>query len=111
MWGSENEVMQLETMESILEFLRHNKMKVLDITGGEPTMLNRLPYFLEVASTLVDTVILRTNAIGIRRRSKVMSLLESLDNIKVTVSLPCYTAQNTDTMRGEGSFQYILEGI
>ncbi|MBG9980272.1 arsenosugar biosynthesis radical SAM protein ArsS [Facklamia sp. DSM 111018] len=111
MWDSNNEVMSLDTMDAILDFLRNHDMKVLDITGGEPTMLNKLPYFIEEGSKLVDTIILRTNAIGIGRRKKLMSLLQTIENIEVTVSLPCYTAQNTDTMRGEGSYAHILQGI
>lgn len=111
MWDSNSEVMSKETMSTILEFLRIHPMKVLDITGGEPTMLNRLPQFIEEAAGLVDKLILRTNAIGIGNRKKLMTLLDQLDNIEVTVSLPCYTADNTNKMRGAGSFEHIVEGI
>lgn len=111
MWDSNNEVMQRDTLEAILAFLRNHKMETLDITGGEPTMLNDLPWFLEEGSKLVNNVILRTNGIGIGRRQKLVKLLDRLDNVQIVISLPCYTAQNTDTMRGEGSFSHILEGI
>ena len=111
MWDSNNEVMQEDTMEAILDFLRHHDMQTLDITGGEPTMLNKLPWFIEEGSKLVDHLILRTNAIGIGRRQKLMDLLADLENIEVTVSLPCYTAENTEKMRGHATFAQIVEGI
>lgn len=111
MWDSQNEVMSTETMEAIILFLSNHSMKTLDITGGEPTMLSKLPWFIEEASTLVEGVILRTNAIGIGRRKRLLELLDRLDNIEITVSLPCYTAQNTEKMRGQDTFKHIIEGI
>lgn len=107
MKDSNNEIMSKETIDTCLEFLsRHPEIDTLDITGGEPTMHPHFQYMVEEAYGLVDKVIVRTNATFLQE--KTFNLYDE-HPVDLFISMPCYTPDNTNRIRGNKVFERIIK--
>ena len=104
------EKMSRETFQKALQVYDKFDFDTLDITGGEPTIHPDILFFIDEAIKRSHHIILRSNLIGL---SKNKALIEKLvkNKIEIVVSLPCYTPENVDKMRGKGSFSKIIESI
>lgn len=99
------ELMCKETVDQVLEVLKKFSFKVLDITGGEPTMNPNFKYLIENGRNYVDTIIVRTNLVILEEEGYEDYIDFYVRNkVNLVASLPCYTKENTDTMRGDGVF-------
>lgn len=105
------EKMSIETFNKCMEAFKKFSFDTIDITGGEPTIHPDIIYFLNTASNLADKLILRTNAVNIGKKSELVNLLKEKDNIEIFISLPCYTKENVEEMRGQDTFDKIIAGI
>lgn len=106
------ELMDQETIETVLSFIQVQNIKTLDLTGGAPE-LN--PYFRELVS--------RARAMGIhvidRCNLTILSepgqegLAEFLaaHDVEVIASMPCYLKENVEYQRGKGVFGRSIEGL
>lgn len=106
------EIMQEETIEDVLRFLRDSHIKNLDLTGGAPE-LN--PYF--------RTLVSEAHAMGVHviDRCNLTVLHEpgqedtadflAQHKIEIVASLPCYLEENVDGQRGDGVFQTSIAAI
>jgi radical SAM/Cys-rich protein len=104
------ESMIKETMDTVLGTLRKFDFKVLDITGGEPTMNPHFKYLIENARNMVDTIIVRTNLVILNEEGYEDYIDFYVKNkVQLIASLPCYTKENTDAMRGDGTFSACIE--
>lgn len=103
--------MSKEIFNSCIKLFSDFNFDTLDITGGEPTLHPDIIYFLKTSTDVCQKVILRTNAINIGKCKNILKLLDSVQNIEIFVSLPCYTEENVDKIRGKGSFIKIISGI
>lgn len=100
-----SETMSMETINQMLEVLKKFNFKVLDITGGEPTMNPHIKYLIENAKEHVDTIMVRTNLVILEdERYKDFIDFYAKNKVTLVASLPCYTIENTDAMRGDGTF-------
>lgn len=109
MRDSHNEMMDQKTMDACLELARLNpKIKTFDITGGEPTMHPRFTYIAERAFPLVDEVIVRTNGTFLNKK---MRAFFKKYPVTIFISMPCYTADNVDKVRGSGVFKKIMKTL
>jgi len=106
------EIMQRETVDTILEFLRASDVKTLDLTGGAPEMNPHFRYLVGEASKLGVQVIDRCN-LTILSVAGYEGLAEFLTEHKVEVSasLPCYLGENVDAQRGKGVFADSIAGL
>jgi len=106
------EIMQRETVDTILEFLRVSDVKILDLTGGAPEMNPHFRYLVDSACTLGVQVIDRCN-LTILSETGYEGLAEFLaeHKVEVSASLPCYLGENVDAQRGNGVFSASIEGI
>jgi len=106
------EIMQRETVDSILEFLSVSSVKILDLTGGAPEMNPHFRYLVGEATKLGVQVIDRCN-LTILSESGYEGLAEFLaeHQVEVSASLPCYLGDNVDAQRGKGVFAASIEGI
>jgi len=106
------EIMQRETVDIILEFLRVSDVKILDLTGGAPEMNPHFRYLVDSACTLGVQVIDRCN-LTILSETGYEGLAEFLaeHKVEVSASLPCYLGENVDAQRGNGVFSASIEGI
>ncbi|MDO4594944.1 MAG: arsenosugar biosynthesis radical SAM protein ArsS [Tissierellia bacterium] len=100
--------MTKDTMDDIIEFLKNHDFKTLDITGGEPTLHLDLAYLIENTHKLVEKIILRTNATNLLPIEKI---LKDYDNLNLVISLPCYTKENVDSMRGDGVYEKVIKNL
>jgi radical SAM/Cys-rich protein len=106
------EVMNWDTVNTVLTFLTQSPVENLDITGGAPE-LN--PHFRELvvrARSLGKHVIDRCNLTIIEQpgQQDLVAFLAQ-NQVEVIASLPCYLEENVDKQRGEGVFQASIRGL
>jgi arsenite methyltransferase len=105
-------IMPRKVVDDILTFLKANKIKTLDITGGAPELNPNFEYFVESARPLVDELIVRSNLTVLFEKDK-EHLPEFFRQNKVHLicSLPCYTKENVDRQRGAGVFEKSIKAL
>ncbi|PCI42692.1 MAG: radical SAM protein, partial [Proteobacteria bacterium] len=106
------EIMQRETVDTILDFLRASDVKTLDLTGGAPEMNPHFRYLVDEACKLGVQVIDRCN-LTILSETGYEGLAEFLaeHKVEVSASLPCYLGENVDAQRGKGVFTDSIAGL
>ncbi|MDQ6968032.1 MAG: arsenosugar biosynthesis radical SAM protein ArsS [Mariprofundaceae bacterium] len=106
------EIMQRETVDTILDFLRASDVKTLDLTGGAPEMNPHFRYLVHEACQLGIQVIDRCN-LTILSEPGYEGLAEFLaeHKVEVSASLPCYLGENVDAQRGKGVFSASIAGL
>lgn len=106
------ETMALEHINDILNFIKNNNIKKLDLTGGAPELNKHFRYLVTEARALNVSVIDRCN-LTILNEDGQQGLAEFLaDNqVEVVASLPCYSKVNVDEQRGKGVFEQSISGL
>ena len=103
------EMMTRENIDEVIEVLKKFGFKVLDITGGEPAMNPHFRYLIEHAKNHVEKIIVRTNLVILGEPGYEDYIDFYVENkVQLVASLPCYTKENTDAMRGDGTFAACL---
>lgn len=108
------EIMTKETMQHCLDALKSTPtIKTVDLTGGAPEMNPEFVWFVEELSKIGVQAIVRSNLTILVANKKYYSYPEffAKHNVKVIASLPCYTAENTDSQRGDGVFQDSMKAL
>lgn len=103
-----NETMSAEVVEKVLRLLERENIPAVDITGGAPEMHPGYRPFIERAA-VGRSVITRTNLTVLLEPGN-EDLPEFLARRRVTVfaSLPFYRREETDAVRGTGTFDKSL---
>lgn len=106
------ELMTLDTMHQVIEFIKQIKVGVVDITGGAPEMNPHLPIFMDRAADLGKKLMLRCNLSALYDRDTT-DIQERLIQHKVNVvaSLPSLNMNQTDAQRGDGIFQKSMKAL
>lgn len=106
------EVMDRETVESLLRVLLENPLGTLDLTGGAPELNPSFQWLVAAARRAGRHVIVRTNlsvffepGLGDTPRF----LREH--GVEVIASLPCYLEDGVDRVRGDGTFAKCIAGL
>lgn len=109
---SRTELMDMATIEIVLEVLREKNVKTLDLTGGAPEMNPHFRYLVAEASKLGVEVIDRCN-LTILLEPGYQDLAQFLADHKVTVvaSLPCFSEKNVTEQRGKGVFEQSIDAL
>ncbi|MDR2180504.1 MAG: arsenosugar biosynthesis radical SAM protein ArsS [Synergistaceae bacterium] len=106
------EIMSETVLNACLQFMREQNFATVDITGGAPELHPRFRDFVSEARPFCRRMILRTNL--------VLLLEPDYDDLpdffrdhrlEVVCSLPHYTPQNTDRIRGGGIFQASIAAL
>jgi len=106
------ELMSKAKFESILELLDKADISTLDITGGAPEMNPHLEWFIRSASGKVERIIVRSNLVILKEEEfKKYIKIYSENKIEIVASLPHFTENLTDRMRGSGIFSTSIEVI
>ena len=107
------EIMTRETMQQILDAIRHTDAKTVDLTGGAPEMNPDFRWFVEQITALGKSVIVRCNLTIILANPKYHDLPEfyKKHNINVVSSLPYFAAKRTDAQRGDGVFEKSIKAL
>ena len=106
------EMMTRETMGKALDWVKHNPVRSVDITGGAPEMI---PGFRELCDGFIE------NGVRVTSRCNITVLFEAGQEdlaawyaerkIRLVCSLPCYTPENVDQQRGKGVFGKSIAGL
>lgn len=106
------ENMDRATMDECLNVFKKYGFKNMDITGGTPEMNPNFRYLLENAIKIAEKVIVRTNLVILTEEGYEDLPKYFADNkVELVASLPCYTADNTDQMRGVGVFDKSVKAL
>lgn len=106
------ETMSLDVMQTILDVLGKSTFTTLDITGGAPEMHAHFEWFIHEASNSVPHIIVRTNLVILQEEAYAHLVDFYADHhIKLVASLPCYTQDNVDKMRGNGVYEASIKAI
>ena len=99
--------MSRETVETVLlDVLKENNIKCLDITGGAPELNPHFRYLVESASRSGKHVIVRTNlTIFFEEGMEDLAEFYSTNSVELIASLPYYTESEVDRVRGKGAFE------
>lgn len=100
------ESMDEHTIKAVLEALRAHKFHTLDVTGGAPEMNAHFKRLVSEARKMVPHIIVRTN-LTILDEAGYEDFIDFYvaNAVEIVASLPCYTKENTDKMRGNGVFE------
>ncbi|MBC8007972.1 MAG: arsenosugar biosynthesis radical SAM protein ArsS [Prolixibacteraceae bacterium] len=99
------EMMGLETVDTIIRFMKGSHLQTLDLTGGAPELNPHFRHLVTQARGLGIEVIDRCN-LTILEEPGFEDLAEFLasNSVKVVASMPCYLEDNVNRQRGDGVF-------
>lgn len=99
-------MMDGETVEAVLTFLKENSGLTLDITGGAPELNENFRRLVEEARPLVGILMVRSNLTVVLEPGQ-EDLIDFFvtNRVRIVSSLPCYTRENVDAQRGDGVFE------
>lgn len=112
--GPEGEkLMSRKVIDDILQFLTRAPDKlILDVTGGCPELNPNFRYLLKRSKPLTQSIIVRNNlTIFFEREMEDLPDFYKENKIRLICSLPCYTKENVEKQRGQGSFDKSIEGL
>lgn len=106
------EQMDRETIELVLDCLRRQQLKTLDLTGGAPELNPHFRYLVEAAVAMGVHIIDRCNLTVLMEPGQ-EDLAEFLaaNGVEIVASLPCYLEENVDGQRGKGTYQISIEAL
>tara|TARA_B100000686_G_C16791802_1_gene979211 strand:+ start:436 stop:1410 length:975 start_codon:yes stop_codon:yes gene_type:complete len=100
------ESMTLDTSLKILQWIKKNKISIVDITGGAPELNPNFRKIVSECRNLGIHVIVRCNLTVIFEEGQDnLSEFYSKNKVELICSLPCYLEENVDSQRGSGVFQ------
>ncbi len=106
------EMMTIDVIDSILEFIKKNKPKYLDLTGGAPELNDHFKYFITESKKLGVHIIDRCNlTILFEPGQEDLAQFLADNNVEIVASLPCYQESNVDGQRGKGIFQKSISAL
>jgi len=107
------ERMDERTAERVLHLLRKSpEVTTLDITGGAPELNSNFRRLVEGAREAGKQVTVRCNLTVLQLPSQADTAeFYAKHRVTVVASLPCYTADNTDSQRGSGVFDLSMAAL
>lgn len=106
------EIMTRATMDACLQALRQTTAHTVDLTGGAPELNPNFRYLVDACVDLGKQVIDRCNLTVL-----LLPTMEDLPawlaerGVEIVCSLPHYRQRNTDTQRGDGTFEKSIEAL
>lgn len=106
------EMMDLNTAETVLDFLHYSSAQALDITGGAPELNPHFRRLVTGARSQHKHIIDRCNLTVLEEPGQ-QDLGEFLaeNQVEIVASMPCYLEQNVDNQRGKGVFGSSIRGL
>ena len=106
------EMMSVETINTVIEYLHKQDIQTLDITGGAPELHPKFNDLIKAARQQSTNVIDRCN-LTILEEPGYENLAKFLSDyqIKIVASLPCYLKENVDQQRGKGVFEKSIRAL
>lgn len=109
---SRTELMDLATIDLIIDYIDRHQIKGLDLTGGAPEMNPHFKYLVKAARDRGVEVIDRCN-LTILFEPGYQDVAEFLadQHVVITASLPCYSEENVEKQRGKGVYSESIEAL
>lgn len=107
--GGHNEDLDLRECRHLIDELDRLKVFQINFGGGEPFLRDDFLEILDYAHSKGITTCVSTN--GTVFEDKLVSVLKSMDLLYIQVSLDGATAETNDQIRGDGTYERILDGI
>jgi len=106
------EMMDATVAGRVGEWIRQNRPEIVDLTGGAPELSGHWRYFVETAREVGAHVIDRCNLTIIETDSFAwLPAYLARHQVEVIASLPCYSAENVDSQRGDGVFEKSIAAL
>ena len=106
------EVMQKDIVDACINFIDHNKIKSIDLTGGAPELNPHFRYLVREARKIGVDIIDRCNLTILFEQNQSDLVDFFVENeVQIIASLPCYTSDNVDAQRGKGVFDKSIKAL
>jgi radical SAM/Cys-rich protein len=106
------EMMDADTVATMLEYLKHTGATTIDLTGGAPEISPHFRQIVKAARALGCKVIDRCNlTILFEPGHEDLANFLAENKVSITASLPCYSVENVDKQRGNGVFDASIKGL
>jgi radical SAM/Cys-rich protein len=106
------EMMSRSTVDAVVKFLEKSEIPTVDITGGAPELNPNFDYLVESCVRLKSHVTDRCNLTVVFEPGKeYLPEFFKRNRVEVIASLPCYTEENVDGQRGDGTFEKSIEAL
>lgn len=106
------EMMTRETVDAVLSFLKASEISTVDITGGAPELNPHFDYLVKNCMGMGCHVMDRCNITVFFEPGKgYLPEFFRQNRVEVICSLPCYTEENVDRQRGDGTFDLSIRGL
>lgn len=106
------EMMDGETIDQIIRFIKKTGVHTLDLTGGAPELNLHFRRLVIAARQWGVRVIDRCNlTILFEPGQETLAAFLAEQGVEVTASLPCYSEDNVDRQRGVGVFELSIRGL
>lgn len=109
---SRTEIMSEEDIERIIRIVRGYPIKILDLTGGAPELNPHFRYLLRETVKAGVKVLVRTNlTIFFEEGMADLPRFFHDQGVDVVASLPNYTEDSVDRVRGNGTFAKSIQAL
>jgi len=109
---SRNEMMNAQTVDQVIAFIRVSRLATLDITGGAPELNPQFRALVLAARSLGVATIDRCNLTVLEQPGQEdLAPFLAENQVEVTASLPCYLEENVDRQRGPGVFESSIRAL
>lgn len=106
------ELMTRDTIDTALEFMRRQKPRALDVTGGSPEMNPHFRDLVRATRELSIHVMDRCNPTILEEPGYEWAAPFLAEHrVEVIASLPCYSAANVNKQRGKGVFDASIKAL
>lgn len=106
------EMMDRATIELVLQVIKAQQIKLLDLTGGAPEMNPHFRFLVQEARKLGVRVMDRCNlTILFEPGQEDLASFLADHQVEITASLPCYSQERVDKQRGDGVFDKSIAAL
>jgi radical SAM/Cys-rich protein len=107
------EIMERATLDLLLKLIDKEKVICVDLTGGAPEMHPDFIWFVsELAKRNVRTLVRSNLTILVSNKTyRKLPAFFKANKVEVVASMPCYTQENVDKQRGDGTFTKSIEAL
>jgi len=106
------ENMAQQTVDEVIGFLRHARIRTLDLTGGAPEMNPHFRELVKAARSMGIRVVDRCNLTILQEEGfDWLAPFLADHGVEIVASLPCYMGDNVDAQRGNGVFDTSIEAL
>ncbi|HMK60422.1 MAG TPA: arsenosugar biosynthesis radical SAM (seleno)protein ArsS [Dissulfurispiraceae bacterium] len=109
---SREEIMNKDTMQSVVTALANSGIRVLDITGGAPELNPHLRFLIEKVKSLGCHIMVRSNlTVFAEAGMNDLPVFYRDHEVELVASLPYYLDKAVDRVRGEGTFKKSISAL